>query len=307
MLNFTGTSLLRLPILALSALGACLATSSAHAANTAPTITGTPPTSVAVGKSYYFKPSASDRDGDQLTFYITNKPSWATFSSKTGALTGYPKSGNVGITSDIVIAVGDGTIRSRLKMFSIRVTSWGTAGNTAPKIWGSPSHAAKVNQAYWFKPSASDANGDKLTFSITNKPAWAAFNTATGALSGTPSKSSVGTTSSIVIRVSDGKLTAALPSFSLTVTTSSAGTATVSWTPPTRNVDGSALTSLAGYRIRYGTNRSSLSNTITVTNVGVTRYVVQNLPVGTWYFGVQAYSSGGAQSALSTLASKTIR
>lgn len=307
MLNFTRESFIKRSGFFLSTFGLMFAAGAAHAANSPPTISGSPATSVAVGKAYSFKPSASDRDGDRLTFYIMNKPSWASFSSRTGALTGYPKSGNVGITNSILIAVGDGKTKSRLNSFSIRVTSSGTSSNSAPKISGTPSSAARVNTAYSFTPAASDANGDKLTFSITNKPAWAAFNTSTGQLYGTPSTSSVGTTSGIAIRVSDGKLTASLPSFALTVTTSSTGTATVSWTPPTRNTDGSTLTSLAGYRIRYGTNSSSLTSLITVTNIGITSYVVPNLPAGTWYFGVQAYTGSGAQSAMSALASKTIR
>ena len=50
-----------------------------------------------------------------------------------------------------------------------RVTSTssggGTSGNTAPKISGSPPTSAAVGASYSFKPTASDANGDKLTFS----------------------------------------------------------------------------------------------------------------------------------------------
>src|SRR5690348_1163254 len=101
MLNFIGKSFLRRSALIICASGAWLAASAVHAANSPPTISGSPATSVVVGKAYSFKPGASDRDGNKLTFYIANKPSWASFSSTTGALTGYPKSGNVGITNDI--------------------------------------------------------------------------------------------------------------------------------------------------------------------------------------------------------------
>ena len=305
MIKFTGHGFLKPAGLLFSSVVALLAANTALAANHAPQITGTPPTSVVAGKGYYFKPGAWDADGNKLTFSVAYKPVWATFSSTTGVLTGWPKS--PGFYDNIVVKVSDGYVTTRLPTFSIRVTSPTTTTNTAPKISGTPLSSVKVNTAYSFRPTASDANGDKLTFSITNKPAWATFSTSTGQLSGTPSSSATGTTTGIAIRVSDGKVTASLPSFSLTVTTSSTGTATVSWTPPTTNVNGSALTNLAGVRIRYGTNASSLSQTITLTNIGLTRYVIQNLPAGTWYFGLQSYNTNGTSSALSPLRSKTIR
>jgi hypothetical protein len=84
------------------------------------------------------------------------------------------------------------------------------------------------------------------------------------------------------------------------------GNATLSWIPPTENEDGSALTNLAGYRIFYGTSASNLSRQIDLSNPGITRYVIDNLSGGTWYFGIRAYSSLGTQSALSAIASKTI-
>ena len=89
--------------------------------------------------------------------------------------------------------------------------------NSAPTISGAPPTTATVGVAYAFTPSASDANGDALSFSIANKPAWAAFSTATGALTGTPAAGNVGATSGIVIRVSDGKATTSLPAFTITV------------------------------------------------------------------------------------------
>ncbi len=68
-------------------------------------------------------------------------------------------------------------------------------------------------------PTAADVDtGTTLTFSIANKPSWASFNTATGALTGTPANADVGATAGIAISVSDGELSATLPAFTLTVT-----------------------------------------------------------------------------------------
>ncbi|MGY5798275.1 Ig-like domain-containing protein [Rheinheimera faecalis] len=90
--------------------------------------------------------------------------------------------------------------------------------NADPVISGTPATSANAGSLYSFTPSATDPDsGTTLTFSIANKPVWATFNTATGALTGTPTNSHVGTTSGIVISVSDGTATAALPAFALTV------------------------------------------------------------------------------------------
>ena len=82
--------------------------------------------------------------------------------------------------------------------------------------------------------------------------------------------------------------------------------ATLTWTAPTTNTNGSALTNLAGYEIHYGTNPSSLTNTITIANPGATTYVVTNLTTGTWYFAMSAYTNTGLASPMSNVGSKTI-
>jgi hypothetical protein len=83
------------------------------------------------------------------------------------------------------------------------------------------------------------------------------------------------------------------------------GSATLNWTPVTKNTDGTPAT-VAGYRLYYGTSASSLSPLDELANPNVTTYLVSNLPSGTWYFGVTAYSSSGAESAKSNIVQKTI-
>jgi hypothetical protein len=277
-------------------------------ANKSPTIAGAAPTTGKVGVAYSFQPTAKDPEGRALTFSIRNKPSWATFSTSTGKLSGTPTT--AGTYSSIMIIVTDGvTSASLLPVFNIAVAaaSGGTT-NTAPTITGTPATSARVGTAYAFTPTGKDANNDPLTFSITNKPTWAAFSTSTGKLSGTPT--ATGTTTGIQIKVSDGKATASLASFSIVVNPASGGTtgsASLSWTPPTRNTDGSSLTNLAGYRISYGTSASALTKVLTVSNPGVSSYVVEGLAAGTWYFSIKAYTSSGTESAASAVASKSVQ
>jgi len=274
------------------------------APNTAPTISGAPATAVIAGQPYSFQPTAADADGNTLTFAIANKPTWATFSTSTGRLSGTPSSANVGTSSGITISVSDGTVSTSLPAFALTVQS----GNRAPVISGTPSTSAKVGTAYSFQPTASDADGNTLTFAITGKPAWANFNTATGLLSGTPSSAYGGTTASnIVISVSDNTVSTALPAFSIAVAAPPAtGTVTLSWTPPTTNSDGTPLVDLAGYRIVYGTASRTYTQSLTIGAPAVSSAMIEGLAQGTWYFAVKAYTAAGVESDLSNEASKTI-
>ena len=80
----------------------------------------------------------------------------------------------------------------------------------------------------------------------------------------------------------------------------------VSWSAPTANTNGSALTDLAGYRVYYGTSPGSLSQSVDVPTAGAIDYVVQGLKTGTWYFAVTAYTNTGLESTRSSVVSKTI-
>jgi hypothetical protein len=84
------------------------------------------------------------------------------------------------------------------------------------------------------------------------------------------------------------------------------GTATLDWTPPTENSDGSVLTNLAGYTVYYGTSPDNLTESVKVSNPGLSAYTVSNLTSGTWYFAVTSYSSAGLESARSGVISTKI-
>lgn len=271
--------------------------------NRAPTISGTPSTTATVGTAYSFQPSAADADGNSLGFTIQNRPSWATFSTSTGRISGTPTA--TGSFSNIVISVSDGRVTTSLPAFSISVS--GTA-NRAPVISGTPASSVNTGSAYSFRPTASDADGNTLTYAIANRPSWATFNTSTGQLTGTPSASQAGSYGNITISVSDGRATASLAAFAINVVDVSASDgAVLSWTAPTANTDGSSLTNLAGYRIAYGTSASALTQTIQVSNPSVTNYTINNLSPGTYYFSVRAYTNSGTESANSNVYSKVVR
>lgn len=278
-----------------------------NSVNDLPVISGTPATLIDQDVAYSFFPSASDDDGDTLTFTITNQPSWSSFSSTTGALTGTPANSDIGDYANIVITANDATDSDSLTAFTITVANLndapvavddsvstdedvqiiidvlandsdadvgdtitisqvtsvlngvaviensqvtftpdanfnGTASfsydisdgvtsdtadvtitvnsiNDAPVISGTPATSVLQDNAYSFIPTASDDDGDVLTFAIVSQPSWAGFDSGTGALTGTPTNSDVGDYAGIIISVSsDGGLSDALPTFSISVT-----------------------------------------------------------------------------------------
>ena len=271
--------------------------------NRAPTISGSPATDVQASQAYSFQPAASDVDDDALTFSIANRPAWASFSTANGRLRGTPTSAHVGSYSNIVISVSDGRTSASLPAFGIEVSA---APNRPPTISGAPPTSITAGLVYSFRPNGSDPDGDSLTYSIENRPPWLTFDTSTGRLYGTPLPTDAGSYANIVIVISDGSASASLPTFALTVSQPSTGSAALSWAPPTQNTDGSALTDLAGFRIRYGTSSSSLNQLIEIATPGVAAYVVTNLDSGTWYFAVEAYNERGVTSSPSGVARMTI-
>jgi len=92
-----------------------------------------------------------------------------------------------------------------------------------------------------------------------------------------------------------------------TTAVNTTGAATLNWTPPTENTDDTTLTNLTGYKIHYGLSPSSLTNTITINNAGISSYVIDNLSSSrTYYFSVTAINSFNVESSYSNIASKYI-
>jgi hypothetical protein len=268
------------------------------------TLSGTPATTDVAGRAYSFTPTTSGSYRTTITYSVSGLPGWANFNTGTGQLSGTPSLANSGSYSNIIIRATNGVTTATLAPFSISVT---TPPNATPTISGQPATAVNTGTSYSFTPTASDSIGVALTFSVRNMPAWASFNTSTGQLSGSPTATYAGTYANIIISASDGVASASLPAFSIVVTQVSNGTATVNWTPPLDNTDGSVITNLAGYKIHYGTSSTNLSQTVQIANVGLTSYMLSNLASGTWYFGVTAYNSSGGESGLSNISSKTIQ
>jgi hypothetical protein len=182
-------------------------------------------------------------------------------------------------------------------------------GTAVPAISlsGTPPTSVVAGNLYVFQPTASTTGGT-ATFSVSGLPSWASLNSSTGEISGTPTSSNVGVTGDIIISASDGSATTSLAPFKIDVTAAGTGTgsASLSWTAPTSNTNGTPVTNLAGYHIYYGTNPEALNTVIDVPGANTTEYEISNLSSGTYYFAVAAYNSQGVDSADSNVGSKTI-
>ncbi len=156
--------------------------SGSGASNTAPTISGSPQTSTMTDQNYSFVPTANDADGDMLTFQIQNRPSWASFDSATGQLSGSPDSNDVGDYSNIRISVTDGRASASLPAFSIEVQA--VARGSVVLNWNPPT--TRVNgtaigglQGYRifygresgvYENNITVNNGGLTTYTIDNLP-----------------------------------------------------------------------------------------------------------------------------------------
>ena len=206
-------------------------------------------------------------------------------------------SGVTAASSTVTATPGTGSVTG-----SGTTTATPTSVNHSPTISGTAAGSIDAAAAFEFMPVAADADGDKLVFSIVGKPTWASFDTTTGRLSGTPGAAGVGNYPNIVISVSDGANTVALQAFQIMVT----GSAQLSWTAPTQNMDGTTLRDLSGYRIYYGTSAATMVAVATVTDPTVSSYRVMGLTTGAWYFAISAVNAAGVESRLSNIGTKTL-
>jgi len=100
--------------------------------------------------------------------------------------------------------------------------------------------------------------------------------------------------------------TTAPPATPPTSTPASSSNVTFGWQAPTENSNGTPITNLAGYKIHYGTASQQYTQVVEVSNPSLSRYVMDSLPSGTYYFAITAYNAQGIESALSGEVSTTL-
>ncbi len=172
-----------------------------RAVNTAPVFTSIEDTDALEDELYSYIATASDIDGDDLTFSAPVLPDWALFDVDAHELSGTPDNDDVGFW-DVTIRVNDGTVDVD-QIFIIEVIN----ENDAPTFTSIPILTASQDAEYTYTAEAEDVDiGDVLTFSATVLPEWLFFDEDSQVLSGTPDNGDVGP-HDVTLTVFDGTVT----------------------------------------------------------------------------------------------------
>lgn len=83
---------------------------------------------------------------------------------------------------------------------------------------------------------------------------------------------------------------------------------TLSWVAPAQRSDDTALllSEIAGYKVRYGNQHGSYSNSVTINDGSATGHTFTNFTAGTYYFVVTTLDTDGRESQYSSEATITI-
>lgn len=145
--------------------------------------------------------SASDIDGDSLTFTVIGSPAngFVSLNPATGSFV-YTPNANYNGSDSFTVSISDGNGGTTTSLVSIGVTPVND-GPTASHLNLTTDEDVPVNGAI----SANDPDGDSLSYSITGNPAngTVVLNPATGTFTYTPATGYNGS-DSFVVTVSDG-------------------------------------------------------------------------------------------------------
>ena len=165
--------------------------------NGAPVLSAIGSKTVAENAALTFTLSATDPDGGTLTYSATGLPTGATLNASTGAFSWTPSYTQAN-TYNVTFTASDGTLSS-----SQAITITVTNVNRAPVLSAIGSKSVNEGATLTFTISATDADGDTLTYSAGNLPTGATFNPATKTFNWTPGYDQSGSYPNVLFTVTD--------------------------------------------------------------------------------------------------------
>jgi hypothetical protein len=141
---------------------------------------------VMLGGSVSFTAQATDADGDAIIYSISGSPDGAYFGTQNGEFDWTPNQGQSG-TYPLTVTATDSTGKSDSKTIQITVTE-----PHAPVVAAIADQTVMAGSTLSITAQAMDADGDAITYSISNAPAGATFNKQTGNLIWTPTQGEAG-------------------------------------------------------------------------------------------------------------------
>src|SRR2546430_1413871 len=155
--------------------------------------------------------TASDVDGDALTYSIVSGPSHGSLSGAAPNVT-YTPAANYNGSDSFTFKANDATIDSAAATISITVT----AVNDAP-VANAQSVTTAEDTAKAITLTASDVDGDALTYSIVSGPSHGSLSGAAPNVTYTPAANYNGS-DSFTFKANDGTIDSAAATISITVT-----------------------------------------------------------------------------------------
>ena len=145
--------------------------------------------------------SATDPDGDEMIFSASDLPDGAIFNPDTRTFSWTPGFDQAATYLDIYFEVSDGNL---IDYENIMIVVNNT--NRQPVLDHIGDKTVSEDSLLEFTISALDPDGDILTYSVSDLPAGAIFNSTSLVFSWTPTFGQSGTYQDILIEVSDGEL-----------------------------------------------------------------------------------------------------
>ena len=193
--------------------------------NSPPAIVPIPNQTVNEGQTLSFAVSATDPDGDTLTYSASNLPAGASFDPATRTFTWTPSYGQAGNYTNVEFTVTDSGTPMQLAFEDITISVGHV--NRPPVFAPVGAWQASTTVPLSFSVSATDPDGDAVTLSAANIPQGATFNPSTGIFSWTPAYNQTGNYTVTFTATDNGTPTIATSSLDVVISVASSSPTTL--------------------------------------------------------------------------------